>query len=231
MEARNPTGQARWLRHIHAHAPGHHPAAGESRRSMAPQIQAGILAGRCAAPPETGPTRPISLGDTGCRTMKTLGCSLQIDPGVWRQLQANILLPRDRSCAQDATQFGKQRTQRGVGGSGKAAWPQCLHEFRARRRSPPIGRQVDEQQPALASGKLLLDAPTIEPRGKPSAELDPRARQRHQGFAKVFRIPIRQNLIHPIERSTLCERSSIANAARWCAETPTKNFWPQSRRT
>ncbi len=56
-----------------------------------------------------------------------------------------------------------------------------------------MGRQIHEQEPALAARQLFLDATTFDPRGEPSAELDSRARLRRQGFTKVLNVPVRHN--------------------------------------
>jgi uncharacterized protein len=45
-----------------------------------------------------------------------------------------------------------------------------------------IHGQERERETSLPSGKRVLDAPTVDPRDEPTAELDPR---RRQGFAKV----------------------------------------------
>ena len=84
--------------------------------------------------------------------MKSFAGSLEIDPCVRRQHEAHVLFPGDRARPKRAPQLGEQRAQGGIGGSGKAVWPQRLHEFGTRRRTASMSGQIDEQEPSLAPG-------------------------------------------------------------------------------
>ena len=88
--------------------------------------------------------------------MDRLARGLEIDPGIRRQHQPQLGAADKQVSTRDVSQFRQQRAKRRIRCLKQPIRPQCVLQLVAIHRPDAMGRQIREQQPPLASGKLVL---------------------------------------------------------------------------
>ena len=105
-------------------------------------------------------TRPVLLGDGRLRAMNGLNGGFKIDPGV-RQVQLQSRAPLDRVRPQDSAQFGQERIEPGNDRRGVGFSPQRLGDLASRSLAMTVDDQIREEEAALPTGQVPLDAPAL----------------------------------------------------------------------
>ena len=112
--------------------------------------------------------RKVALRDETLGAVQALGRRFQIDPGRVGESQPHITPALERY---DPAQLREQRAEPvRIGG----LVPERIGELVPRHRPVPVDGEERERDPPLSPGQIPFDAPPVDARDEPAAELDPR---------------------------------------------------------
>ena len=119
--------------------------------------------------------------------MQRFGRGFDVDPGSVGKQGAHVASTFDLD---QAPELRQERRQRRVRAPRQVVAPERVAQLCSRRRTHAVDDEVREEKLPLAPRQLVLYPPARDVCGQPTAEVDPRARQR---FAKVTAMPSAHN--------------------------------------